>query len=126
MQKEIISTPKAPAAIGPYSQAIRCGGFVFTSGQLPLNPADGEMALEPAGQARQALENLKAVLEAAGSGLDKVVKVTIFLQHMAHFSVVNEVYAEYFQPPYPARSCIQAGRLPKEALVEVEAVALAE
>ncbi len=124
MSKQAVSTPKAPEAIGPYSQGIVAGNLIFVSGQLPFNPATGEMPLEVSEQACQALENLKAVLEAAGSGLNDVVKVTIFLQHMAHFSAVNEVYAEFFKPPYPARSCIQAGRIPKEALLEIEAIAL--
>ena len=120
----VISTSKAPAAIGPYSQGIDTGSLVFSSGQLPIDPATGEMPADPAGQAKQSMENVKAVLEAAGSGLQKAVKVTIFLQNMEHFAAVNEVYASYFSGTFPARSCVQVARLPKDALVEIEAVAL--
>ncbi len=119
-----IETPKAPAAVGPYSQGIDAGSLIFVSGQLPINPADGSMPSEPAAQARQAMENLKTVLEAAGSGLGKTVKVVIFLHNLEHFSAVNEVYAEFFSGLYPARSCVQAARLPKDALIEIEAIAL--
>lgn len=120
----VITTPKAPAAIGPYSQGIDAGSLVFASGQLPLNPADGAMPSDPAAQARQSMENLKAVLEAAGSSLEKAVKVTIFLQNLEHFGAVNEVYASFFSGVFPARSCVQVARLPKDALVEIEAIAL--
>lgn len=119
-----VSTPKAPAAIGPYSQGIDTGTLVFSSGQLPIDPASGQMPAEPAAQARQSLENVKAVLEAAGCGLDKVVKVTVFLQNMEHFAAVNEVYAGFFSGTFPARSCVQVARLPKDALVEIEAIAV--
>lgn len=120
----VVNTPKAPAAIGPYSQGIDTGSLVFSSGQLPLDPATGQMPEGPAEQARQSLENVKAVLEAAGSSLSKAVKVTIFLQNMEHFGAVNEVYASFFSGAFPARSCVQVARLPKDALVEIEAVAL--
>ena len=120
----VINTSSAPAAIGPYSQGIDTGTLVFSSGQLPINPADGTMPADPAGQARQSMENVKAVLEAGGSSLSKAVKVTIFLQNMDHFGAVNEVYAGYFADSFPARSCVQVARLPKDALVEIEAVAL--
>lgn len=120
----VINTQKAPAAIGPYSQGIDTGSLVFSSGQLPIDPATGEMPADPAGQAKQSMENVKAVLEAAGSGLQKAVKITIFLQNMEHFVAVNEVYASYFSGTFPARSCVQVARLPKDALVEIEAVAL--
>lgn len=120
----VISTGKAPAAIGPYSQGIDTGSLIFSSGQLPINPVTGEMPADPASQAKQSMENIKAVLEASGSGLQKAVKVTIFLQNMDHFSAVNEVYATYFSGTYPARSCVQVARLPKDALVEIEAIAL--
>lgn len=119
----IISTAAAPQAIGPYSQGVDTGTLVFTSGQLPIDPATGEMPSEPAEQARQSMENVKAVLEAAGSGLNKVVKATIFLADMGHFASVNEVYAGYFSGDFPARSCVQVARLPKDALVEIEMIA---
>lgn len=119
-----IATPDAPAAIGPYSQGIATGTLVFCSGQLPLDPVSGLMPSDPAEQARQALRNVQAVLEAAGSGLSKTVKVTIFLQNMEHFSAVNDVYASFFSGAFPARSCVQVARLPKDALVEIEAIAL--
>ena len=119
----IIETKKAPAAIGPYSQAITTGGLVFTSGQIPIDPASGSIAANDiAGQARQAIQNLAAVLEAAGSGLDKVVKTTCFLTDINDFAVFNEIYAELF-PGKPARSCVEVAKLPKGALVEIEAVA---
>ena len=119
----IIETKKAPAAIGPYSQAITTGGLVFTSGQIPIDPASGSIAANDiAGQARQAIQNLAAVLEAAGSGLDKVVKTICFLTDINDFAVFNEIYAELF-PGKPARSCVEVSNLPKGALVEIEAVA---
>jgi len=121
---KVIATSKAPAAIGPYSQGIDTGSLIFTAGQLPINPADGAMPADPAAQARQCLENVKAVLEAAESGLNKVVKVTIFLQNLEHFGAVNEVYASYFSGAFPARSTVQVARLPKDALIEIEAVAV--
>jgi len=120
---EIITTANAPAAIGPYSQAISINGLVYTSGQIPLVPSSGEMV---AGgikeQTRQVIENLTAVLTAAGSGLSHVVKTTCFLTDMAHFAEFNEVYAEYFTEK-PARSCVAVLALPKGSLVEIEAVA---
>ena len=121
----IIETKKAPAAIGPYSQAITTGGLVFTSGQIPIDPASGSIAANDiAGQARQAIQNLAAVLEAAGSGLDKVVKTTVFLKDMNDFAAMNAVYAEFFtEGSYPARSAVQVARLPKDALVEIEVIA---
>ncbi len=122
MPTSVISTPKAPAAIGPYSQGIVVGSLVFTSGQLPMDPVSGAMPSEPAAQAKQCLENVKAVLEAGGSSLARAVKVTVFLQDMAHFTAVNEVYASYFSGSFPARSCVQVARLPKDALVDIEAV----
>ena len=118
-----VHTPNAPAAIGPYSQAIAAGGLVYTSGQIPIDPAVGAIAAaDIEGQARQAIANLAAVLEAAGSGLDKVVKTTCFLQSMGDFAAFNAVYAELF-PGKPARSCVAVSALPKGALVEIEAVA---
>ncbi len=123
MSKTVIHTPKAPAAIGPYSQGICSGNMVFASGQLPIDAATGEMPKDPAAQARQSLENLKSILEAVGSSMDKIVKVTVFLQNLEHFGAVNEVYASYFKGDFPARSCVQVARLPKDALVEIEAIA---
>lgn len=121
---KILNTSKAPAAIGPYSQGIDLGNLVFTSGQLPIDPKSGEMPADAAAQARQSMENVKAVLEAAGSSLDKTVKTTIFLQNLEHFGAVNDVYASFFSGSFPARSCVQVARLPKDALVEIEAVAV--
>ena len=124
---DIISTEKAPQALGPYSQAVRANGFVFCSGQIPIDPAAGAVVATTAeDQARQAITNLRHVLEAAGSGLDKVVKTTVFLADMADFAVVNGVYAELFGDTKPARSCVQAARLPKDVKLEIEAVAVDE
>ena len=120
-----IQTQNAPAAIGPYSQAIQAGGTIYVSGQLPINPATGEFAGENIrAQARQSLENIKAILAAAGMGMPNVVKTTVLLQDMADFAAMNEVYAEYFTEPYPARAAFQVAKLPKGALVEIEAVAV--
>lgn len=120
-----IQTPNAPAAIGPYSQAIQAGGTIYVSGQLPINPATGEFAgADIRAQARQSLENIKAILAAAGADMAHVVKTTVLLQDMADFAAMNEVYAEYFSEPYPARAAFQVAKLPKDALVEIEAVAV--
>lgn len=119
-----IKTGAAPAAIGPYSQAIAEGTLLFTSGQLPIDPQTGELRnSDIATAARQVLENLRAVLEAGGAGLDTVLKTTVFLSDIANFQAFNTVYAEFFREPFPARSCVQVGALPKGALVEIEAVA---
>jgi 2-iminobutanoate/2-iminopropanoate deaminase len=123
MEKNQIHTELAPAAIGPYSQAIDLGELVFTSGQIPVAP-DGSVSADVAEQARQALENLKAVLEAAGSGMNNVVKTTVFITDMEQFGVINGVYQQYFAQPYPARSCVQVAQLPKGVAIEIEAVAL--
>ena len=123
---DIISTDRAPKALGPYSQAIRANGFIFCSGQIPIDPAAGAVtATTAADQARQAISNLQKVLEAAGSGLDKVVKTTVFLGDMNDFVAVNAVYAELFGDTKPARSCVQAARLPKDVKIEIEAIAVA-
>ena len=120
----IIHTEKAPAAIGPYSQAIEAKGFVFTSGQIALDPVTGQIeAATVEAQAEQAIANLRAVLAAAGSGRGRVVKTPCFLKNMADFAAFNAVYARHF-PGNPARSCVQAAALPKGALVEIEAVAI--
>ena len=118
-----IHTENAPAAIGPYSQAITVNGLVYTSGQIALNPANGALAGDSIeAQTEQAIQNLKAVLEAAGSSLHNVVKTTCFLQRMSDFAAFNAVYGQYF-PGKPARSCVEVAALPKGALVEIEAVA---
>ncbi len=120
---EIVSTKNAPDAIGPYSQAVTVNAFVFTSGQIGIDPRSGqieETGIE--GQARQAILNLASILEAAGSGLEKAVKTTCFLQNMADFAAFNEVYARFF-PNRPARSCVEVAALPKGALVEIEVIA---
>lgn len=125
-EKKVIHTDKAPAAIGPYSQAIAVGPFLYTSGQLGINPASGEITGDVKQQTTQALENLKAILEAAGSSMCKVVKTTVFLADLNDLGAVNEVYGTYFCAPQPARSAYQVAKLPKDGLVEIEAVALAE
>ena len=123
--KEVISTKLAPAAIGPYSQAIAAGGMVFTSGQIPLSPEIGLVVGDDvSAQAVQALDNLKAVLAGAGCGLDDVVKTTVFITDMSKFALVNEIYAKYFTEKAPARSCVEVSKLPKGCLVEVEAIAV--
>lgn len=123
--RERIQTENAPAAIGPYSQAIRAGGFVFASGQIPIDPATGEFVKGGvAEQTEQVLKNLAAVLEAAGSGLDQVVKTTVFLADMKDFPQMNEVYAKFFTGAPPARATVAAAGLPRDARVEIEAVAL--
>lgn len=125
MTMNIISTPAAPAAIGPYSQAVDTGSMIFTSGQIPINPASGMVeAADVEGQTKQVLDNLKSILEAAGSSLARVVKTTVYIKDMKDFAKINEIYATYFTAPYPARSCVEVARLPKEVLVEIEAVAL--
>ncbi len=118
-----IQTTAAPAAIGPYSQGIEVGNLVITSGQLPINPATGEMPSDIEAQVHQSLQNVKAILEAAGTGLDKVVKTTVFLADMNDFAAMNGVYAQYFNEPYPARSAVAVKTLPKNALVEIEVMA---
>ena len=119
-----VSTSKAPAAIGPYSQGIDTDSLIFTSGQLGLDPVDGTLAEGPAAQMAQAMKNVRAILEEGGSGMEKIVKALIFLQDMEHFSVINEVYSGFFSGSFPARSCVQVARLPKDALVEIEVIAL--
>jgi 2-iminobutanoate/2-iminopropanoate deaminase len=120
-----VETNGAPGAIGPYSQAIRAGQLVFTAGQVGADPASGALADGVAAQADRALRNLAAVLDAGGSSLDRVVKTTIFLVDVADFATVNEVYASHFSTPYPARSTVTVKALPKDALVEIEAIAIA-
>ena len=123
--KQVINTNQAPGAIGPYSQAIKANGFLFVSGQLPVVPATGQFAEGGvSGQTRQSLENVKAILAAAGCTLDDVVKTTVFIKDMNDFGTVNTVYAEYFKQDCPARACIEVARLPKDALVEIEVIAV--
>ena len=121
-----ISTPHAPAAIGPYSQALRSGHMVFVSGQIPVDPATGAMADSIEEQAKQALTNLKNVLLAAGLRMDQVIKTTVFLADLKDFPTVNAVYESFFQAPYPARSCVQVAGIPKGAGVEIECIAIDE
>jgi 2-iminobutanoate/2-iminopropanoate deaminase len=126
MKREVISTDKAPAAVGPYSQAVRVGDFVFAAGQVAIDPAAGKLIeSNTAAQTRQALTNLSAVLEAAGSSLNRVVKTTVFLKDMGQFKAMNDVYAEFFPSDPPARSTIEVAALPLGALVEIEAIAVA-
>ncbi|MGZ8532195.1 MAG: RidA family protein [Candidatus Binatia bacterium] len=126
MIRETVSTDKAPKAIGPYEQAIKAGEFVYTAGQIPIDPKSGNLiAGGVAEQTRQVLENLKAVLEAAGSSLDKVIKATVFLKNMADFAALNEVYGEYLGAAKPARSTVAVAELPRGALVEIDFVAIA-
>ena len=125
MNREIIATDKAPGAVGPYSQAVRVGDFVFTAGQIPLDPTTGQMVeggIEA--QARQALTNVSAVLEAAGSSLSNVVKTTVFLADMGEFQAMNSVYAEFFPDAPPARSAMQVAALPLNSRIEIETIAI--
>ena len=119
-----VSTPNAPAALGPYSQAIDTGSTVYCSGQLGLDPATGNLADGVQAQTHQALKNLQAVLNEAGLSLDNVVKTTVFVQDLADFGTVNEIYGTYFHGGFPARSCVQIAALPKNALVEIECIAV--
>ena len=122
--REIIETRDAPAPIGPYSQAVRANGFVFISGQIPIDPVRGQLVEGGvAAQTHQVMKNLSAILQAAGIGLGNVVKTTVFLTNLDDFSVINQVYGEYFAEAKPARATVQVARLPREALVEVEAIA---
>ena len=122
--KKIIATKNAPSAIGPYSQAVAAGDFLYVSGQIPIDPATGNLVeggIQE--QARQSLTNLKAILNEAGTNMGSVVKTTVFLKSMDDFAAMNEVYAQFFQQPYPARSAVQVAKLPKDVLVEIEAIA---
>ncbi len=121
--KNVIATDKAPAAIGPYSQAIRVGNLVYTSGVIPVDPETGAIAEGSAAQAEQAFMNLTNLLEAAGTDASKVVKTTVFIKEMNDFGAINEVYAKYFPEPYPARSCVEVARLPKDVMLEIECIA---
>ena len=121
----VISTDKAPAAIGPYSQAIEVNGMIYTSGMIPIDPSTGELVTGSVeAQAEQAISNLEALLAASGSSIEKVVKTVVFISNMDDFGKINEVYAKHFKEPYPARSCVQSARLPKDVAIEIEAVAV--
>jgi len=123
-EKRIVATANAPAAIGPYSQAVWAGDLLFTSGQLPADPATGQIVPgNAASQTKQALQNVQAVLEAAGLTMAHVVKATVFIKDMNEFQAINNVYATFFDPPCPARSCVEVARLPKDVLVEIEVIA---
>lgn len=122
--KKVIATTAAPGAIGPYSQAIDTGTFVYASGQIPINPADGTIPEGITAQTEQSLRNVAAILEAAGLTMANVVKTTVFLADMAHFGAMNEVYGRAFEAPYPARSAVAVRELPKGVLVEIEVLAL--
>ena len=126
MNKQIIKTEKAPGAIGPYSQAVKIGNMVYTSGQLGIDPQTGELADGLESQAHLVFKNLKAVLEAAGTNMDHVVKTMVFLADMNDFVAVNDIYKEYFTDDYPARSAVEVARLPKDAKLEIEAIATVE
>jgi len=125
--KTIISTPKAPAAIGPYSQAVLVNGMLFTSGVIPIDPetntlVEGDVTV----QARQAIGNLKNLIEASGSSMDKVVKTTVFIKDMNDFGKINDIYKDFFTSDFPARSCVEVARIPKDVLIEIEAIATVE
>lgn len=125
--KTIISTPKAPAAIGPYSQAVLVNGMLFTSGVIPIDPetntlVEGDVTV----QARQAIGNLKNLIEASGSSMGKVVKTTVFIKDMNDFGKINDIYKDFFTSDFPARSCVEVARLPKDVLIEIEAIATVE
>lgn len=119
---KVISTDKAPAAIGPYSQAIEVNGMVFTSGVIPVDPQTGVIPATIEEQANQAFSNLKNLIEASDATIDKVIKTTVFIKEMNDFGKINEIYATYFKEPFPARSCVEVARLPKDVMLEVEAV----
>lgn len=121
--KQPVSTEHAPQAIGPYSQGILFSDLIFTSGQIPVNPADSKIPEGITEQTKQSISNLKAVIEAAGGSADKILKVTVFLKDINDFNAMNEVYAAFFPKPFPARTCVEVSRLPKDVLVEIEAIA---
>lgn len=120
---KVVSTEKAPAAIGPYSQATISGGLVYTSGQIAIIPETGELAAGLEAQANQVFKNLTELLKAAGSDMSKVIKTTVFIKHMDDFAAINAIYAQYFTQPFPARSCVEVARLPKDVLIECEVIA---
>ncbi|HIT85078.1 MAG TPA: RidA family protein [Candidatus Ornithomonoglobus intestinigallinarum] len=117
-----VKTTNAPAAIGPYSQAIKTGNLLFTSGQIPIDPATGQIPEGVEAQAEQALTNVKNLIEAAGASIENTIKTTVFIKNMDDFGKINEIYAKYFTEPFPARSCVEVARLPKDVLLEVETI----
>ena len=124
MSQSIVKTSKAPAPVGPYSQALRCGNLLFVSGQIPLYPENGELVLNSfAEQCHRVLLNLKLILEAGGSNLERVLKVTIYMKNLAQFNELNEIYSEYFDASKPARACVEVSALPKGVSVEMDAIA---
>ena len=125
MKKEVLTTKKAPEAIGPYSQAIKAGNLLYTSGQIPIDPATGQIVqggIEA--QTKQVLENINAILVNAGSSFKNVIKTTFFVKDMNDFTTINNIYGQYFKDPYPARSLVEVARLPKDVLIEIEVIAL--
>jgi 2-iminobutanoate/2-iminopropanoate deaminase len=120
---KIVSTEKAPAAIGPYSQAAIVGNMVYTSGQIPIIPETGELAEGLEAQAHQVFKNLTELLKASGTDISKAVKTTVFIKHMDDFAAINAIYAQYFSEPFPARSCVEVAKLPKNVLLECEVIA---
>ena len=124
MSKKLISTDKSPAAIGPYNQGIVANGFLFTSGQLPIHPITGEVPSSIEEQTVQVLDNLKAIIEAAGTTMDNVVKCTVYIQNMSDFAVMNQIYSTYFPNNPPARACVEISKIAKNALVEIDAIAI--
>lgn len=123
MNKQVIATDKAPAAIGPYSQAIRVGDMVFSSGVIPVIPATGEIVEGIENQTKQVLSNIKALLESQELSMSDIIKTTVFIKNMDDFGKINEIYATFFEGDYPARSCVEVARLPKDVLIEVEVIA---
>lgn len=121
--KKVVCTDKAPAAIGPYSQAIEVNGMVFTSGVIPVDPATGNIPVGSSAQADQVMRNMQNLLEAAGTSMENVIKTTVFIKEMDDFGAINEVYAKYFPEPYPSRSCVEVARLPKDVMLEMEVIA---
>jgi 2-iminobutanoate/2-iminopropanoate deaminase len=124
MSKKIISTEKAPAAIGPYNQGTVANGFLFTSGQLPINPVTGQVPPTIEEQTTQVLDNLKAIIEAAGSSMEKVLKCTVYLQNFSDFAVMNKIYSTYFPANSPARATVEVSKMAKDALIEIDAIAI--
>jgi 2-iminobutanoate/2-iminopropanoate deaminase len=121
--KKVVCTDKAPAAIGPYSQAIEVNGMVFTSCVIPVDPATGNIPEGSSAQADQVMRNMQNLLEAAGTSMENVIKTTVFIKEMDDFGAINEVYAKYFPEPYPSRSCVEVARLPKDVMLEMEVIA---
>lgn len=121
--KTVVTSDKVPAPVGPYSIAVSFNNLIFTSGQIPIDPSTKTIPKDVKEQARQALINLKTVLESGGSDMDKIIKATIYLKDMNDFNAVNEIYESFFKPPFPCRTCVEVSRLPKDALIEIEAIA---